>query len=123
MLTEDQVSSCIDALVRLGALDKVAVEDGGGEQLRLKVLPERIVSRIAGGEFGAPPEGAELTPWLSCIILKTLLEERDVGVSKEEFTAMAAVLTGFLSEAALEPVARPDSGRPVISHRRRRQSK
>ena len=80
MLSEVKVSSCIDGLVRLGILERQG-ERGGDELLGLKAMPKGVIGRVAGGEFGEPPEGVELLPWFSCILLKIHLEEKDVTVS------------------------------------------
>jgi hypothetical protein len=121
MLSEVKVSSCIDGLVRLGILERQG-ERGGDELLGLKAMPKGVIGRVAGGEFGEPPEGVELLPWFSCILLKIHLEEKDVTVSKEEFTAMAAVIAGFMLEGAVKRGLSAGYGRPVLSHPRSRRS-
>jgi hypothetical protein len=98
MLNEEQVSSYVDALIGLGVLHKVRGQDGDDEVIRFKVKSKRIIGRILEGEFGEPPGGAEAVPWFSCMLVKVLLEERDIAVSKEEFTGMAAVIMGFMTE-------------------------
>jgi len=116
MLTEEQFSACIEALTRLGVVEKVPGDGREGQRLRLKVKAERLLARIITDGYGEPPKGVEPVPWFSCIILKILLEEKDIAVSKEEFTAMAAVIMGFMSEAAVERILHSGYDRPVISH-------
>lgn len=123
MLSEEDVSSCIDRLIRLGVLAPVLEEGEGRELIRFNVPPEGMIGRIVGGEFGEPPEGVELVAWFSCIMLKILLEERDISVSKKDFIAMAAVMTGFMSKAAVDRILHSGYDRPVISQRRAKQGK
>ena len=115
MLSEEQVSSYVDALIRLGVLHKVPGRPGDDEVIRFKVQSKRIIGRILEGEFGEPPGGAETVPWFSCMLVKVLLEERDVAVSKEEFTGMAAVIMGFMTEPDVSRRLQSDDGRLVIS--------
>ena len=123
MLSEEEVSSCIEGLIRLGVLETVPEVPDRGELVRFIVPAEGLIGRIVGGEFGEPPEGVELVAWFSCIMLKILLEERDIPVSKREFTAMAAVMTGFMSEAAVERLLHAEYDRPMISQRRAGQER
>jgi len=118
MLSEEEVSSCIEGLIRLGVLESVLDAPNRGELVRFKVPTEGLITRIVGGEFGEPPEGVELVAWFSCIMLKILIEERDIAVSRKEFIAMAAVMTGFMSEAAVDKLLTSQHGSPVLSHRR-----
>lgn len=122
MLSEEEVSSCIERLIRLGVLEAVLEEPNRGELIRFRIPDMELIVRIAGGEFGEPPEGVELVAWSSCIMLKILLEEGGIPVSKDEFTAMAAVMTGFMSEAAVERLLHLPYDRPVISHARAGES-
>jgi hypothetical protein len=115
MLTEEQVSSYVNALIRLGVLHKVPGQDGDDEVIRFRVQSKRILGRILEGEFGEPPEGPEAVPWFSCMLVKMLLEERDIAVSKEEFTGMAAVIMGFMTEPAVSQKLQSSDGRLVIS--------
>jgi hypothetical protein len=115
MLSEEQVSSYVSALIRLGVLHKVPGQDGDDEVIRFRVQSKRILGRILEGEFGEPPEGPEAVPWFSCMLVKMLLEERDIAVSKEEFTGMAAVIMGFLTEPEVSRKLQPSDGRLVIS--------
>jgi hypothetical protein len=117
MLNEEQVTSYIDGLIRLGVLHKVPGKDED-ELIRFKVDADRLMGRIFSGEFGEPPEGVDVVAWFSCILLKILLEEKDLAVSKEEFTGMAAVIMGFISEAAVMRMLHTDYDRPVISQTR-----
>jgi len=123
MLSEEDVSSCIDRLIRLGVLAPVLDEGDGGELIKFNVPPEGMIGRIVGGEFGEPPEGVELVAWFSCIMLKILLEERDTSVMKKDFIAMAAVMTGFMSKAAVDRLLHSEYDRPVISERRAKQER
>ena len=115
MLNDEQFSSCIEALSRLGVVERVAGEHGRGERLRLKLETEGVIGRIFGGELGDPPRGPELVPWFSCAVLKTLLDDKQVVVSKPEFTAMAAVIAGFLTEADVARRLRPEDHHQVVS--------
>ena len=123
MLSEEQFSSCVEAQTRLGVLEKVPHQTKQGGLLRLKVSPERIIPRVLAGEFGEFPEGDEVVPWFSCVLLKGLLEEKGIGVSKEEFTAMASVITGFMAEAAVVRGIRTRSNAPVIRRGRERRGR
>jgi hypothetical protein len=118
MLTDEQFSSCIEALSRIGVVERVAGEGAKGERLRLKLETQGVIGRIFGGEMGDPPRGPGLVPWFSCAALKILLDEKGLVVSKEEFTAMAAVIAGFMTEADLERRPRPGDDRPLISQSR-----
>jgi hypothetical protein len=117
MLSEEQFSSCIEALTRLGLVEKVPGERRGHERLRLKLETEGVLGRILGGEVGEVPKGSGLVPWFSCALLKIVLDERGVVATKEEFTGMAAVLAGFMSQAELSLRLQPGDDRPVISQR------
>ena len=100
--------------------------DGGhgrGERLRLKLEAEGVVGRILGGELGEPPKGSGLVPWFSCVLLKTVLDKKGVVATKEEFTGMAAVIAGFMSEAEVALTVQSGDDRPLISHRRARQAR
>jgi hypothetical protein len=123
MLSEEEVSSCINALTRLEVLERVSAKDNEGELFRFKVRAGRVIGRIIGGEFGEPPEGSELVPWLSCILLQILLEEEDIVVPKEQFTGMAAVIMGFMSEGAAMRRLHLGYDRPVISHERAKKGR
>jgi hypothetical protein len=118
MLSEEQFSSSIEALSRLGLVERV--EGREGERFRLKLEGEGLLGRVFGGELGEPPEGPGLVPWFSCVALKSVLERKEVVVSRDEFTCMAAVLSGFMSEAEVSLRLRSGHGHPVISHRRAR---
>jgi hypothetical protein len=122
-LSEEQVSSSIDALIRLGVLHIVPNQDGGDEMIRFKVRSKRVIGRIFGGEFGEPPEGADAVPWFSCILVKTLLDERDIAVSKAEFTGMAAVIMGFMTEPAASLRLRSDDDGLVVSRARAKKGR
>jgi hypothetical protein len=115
MLSEEQVSSYVDALIGLGVLHKVPGQDGDDEVIRFRVQSKRIIGRILGGEFGEPPGGAGAVPWFSCMLVKVLLEERDIAVSKEEFTGMAAVIMGFMTEPGVSRRLQSDDGSLVIN--------
>ena len=115
MLSEEEVSSYVDALIRLGVLHKVPGQDGDDEVIRFRVQSKRVVGRILDGEFGKPPEGADVVPWFSCMLVKMLLEERHIAVSKEEFTGMAAVVMGFMTEPDLSGRLHSDDARMVVS--------
>jgi|SRR5271163_3183426 len=116
MLSDEQFSSCIEALVRLGVVERV--EGGaGGELLRLNLPTEGVLGRIFGGEFGEPPSGPGLVPWFSCVVLKILLDAKGVIVTKEEFTGIAAVLAGFMTKADMARTLRLVGDRPVIRQR------
>ena len=116
MLSDEQFCSCIEALTGLGVVEKVT-EGDEREFLRLNLHTEGVIGRAFGGEFGEPPSGPGFVPWFSCIALKSLLDSKGVVVTKEEFTGMAAVVAGFMSEAeaALRVQSRHDQ--PVISQR------
>jgi hypothetical protein len=116
MLSEERFSSCVQTLSRLGVVERV--EGGDGERFRMKLEAEGVLGRVFGGEFGDPPDGPSLVPWSSCVILKIVLDDRRVAVSKEEFTAMAAVLAGFMAEAEVSLRLQSRHGRPVLSQRR-----
>jgi hypothetical protein len=115
MLSEEEVSSYVDALIRLGVLHKVPGQDGDDEVIRFRVQSKKVVGRILEGEFGEPPEGADVVPWFSCMLVKMLLAERDIAVSKEEFTGMAAVIMGFMTESDLSERLHSDEARMVVS--------
>lgn len=118
MLREEEVSSCIQGLIGLGVLEPVFKESDRGELFKLKIPPVRLIGRILGGEFGEPPEGIELVPWFSCVMLKILLKEAGASISKDKFIAMAAVVTGFMSDAAIHRRLHSHYDSPVISRRR-----
>jgi hypothetical protein len=123
MLSEEQVSSCIDGLIRLGVLHRVPGRAGEEELIRFKMGTDGLIGRIFHGEYGEPPEGVDVVPWFSCILLKALLEEEKVSVSREQFTGMAAVIMGFVSEGAV-PQAQPSGqDEAVISQRRPNRTK
>jgi len=115
MLSEKEVSSYVDALIRLGVLHRVPGQEGDDEVIRFRVQSKRVVGRILDGEFGEPPEGADVVPWFSCMLVKMLLAERDIAVSKEEFTGMAAVIMGFMTEPDLSGRLQSDDARMVVS--------
>jgi hypothetical protein len=115
MLSEEQVSSYVDALIRLGVLHRVAGQEGDDEVIRFRVKSKRVIGRLLGGEFGEPPGGVEIVPWFSCMLVKVLLEERDIAVSKEEFTGMAAVIMGFMTEPDILRRLQSGEGRLVVS--------
>jgi hypothetical protein len=117
MLSEERFSSCIEGLAQLGVVERVEGEDRAGERLRLHLETDGVLGRILGGEMGEPPKGDELMPWFSCMILQSVLDRKGVIVSKEEFTAMAAVITGFLSQAEFTLRAKARDDRPVIGQR------
>jgi hypothetical protein len=123
MLSEAEVSSYIDALIGLGVLHKVRGNDGDDEVIRFKVQSKKVIGRLLEGEFGEPPEGAEAVPWFSCLLVKMLLEERDLIVSKEEFTGMAAVIMGFMTEPDVSRRLQSDDRRLVISRARGKRGK
>jgi hypothetical protein len=123
MLSEEEVSSCINALIRLGALESIRAQDRKGEMFRFKIRAERVIGRVIGGEFGEPPEGVELVPWLSCILLQILLEQNDIAVSKEMFMGMAAVIMGFMEEGAVMRKLHSEYDRPIISRVRARKGR
>jgi hypothetical protein len=114
MLSEEQVSSYVDALIRLGVLHKVPGRDGDDEVIRFRVQSKRV-GRILEGEFGEPPDGPEAVPWFSCMLVKMLLEEKDIAVSKEEFTGLAAVIMGFMTEPDVSRKLQSGDGRIVVS--------
>jgi hypothetical protein len=115
MLSEEDVSSCIEGLIRLGVLETVPEDRDRGELIRFNIPAEGVVGRIFGGEFGEPPEGAEMFAWFSCIMLKIVLEGKAVSVSKKEFTAMAAIITGFMSQAAVGRISHSRQPRPMMN--------
>ena len=115
MLSEEQVSSYVDALIGLGVLHRVEGQEGDDEVIRFKVKSKRVIGRILQGEFGEPPGGDEVVPWFSCLLVKVLLEERDITVSKEEFTGMAAVIMGFMTEPEVSRRLQSSERRLVIS--------
>jgi hypothetical protein len=115
MLSEEEVSSYVDALIRLGVLHKVPGQAGDDEVIRFRVQSKKVVGRILDGEFGEPPEGADVVPWFSCMLVKMLLAERDIVVSKEEFTGMAAVIMGFMTEPEVSGRLRSDDARMVVN--------
>jgi hypothetical protein len=123
MLSEEEFTHSIEVLMRLGVLEAVPADRQRDELLRFKVPEGGLVARIVGGEFGEPPEGVELVAWFSCILLKILVEAGDASVSKEEFIAMAAILTGFMSEAAVVRLLHSPYDRPMISRVRAGQEK
>jgi hypothetical protein len=119
VLSKEEFTSCIDALVEMGAVERGEGDDKR-ETLCLRVKTEGLIGRVVGGEFGEPPGGSGLLPWFSCILLKTLLEERDFFVTKDEFTGMAAVIAGFMSEAETESRLHAVLDKPLVSQRRAR---
>lgn len=108
MLNEEQVSRYLDALVNLGAIERVPSAVGGPELFRLRVRDDRILGSILAGGLDEPPEGTDVVPWSACTIVKTLLEESQTSVSREEFAGISAVFMGFLSEGV---VMRGQSGK------------
>jgi len=86
--------------------------------IRFKIEPDELVRRVLGGEFGELPEGEEMVPWFSCMLVKTLLEDRHMAVTKEEFTGMAAVIMGFMTEDSLLRRLHSSDDELVVSHRR-----
>jgi hypothetical protein len=116
MLSDEQFSSCIEALVRLGAVER-ADRGGRGGLLRLNLPTEGVLGRIFGGEFGEPPSGPGLVPWFSCVVLEILLDGKGVVVTKEEFTGIAAVLAAFMTKTDMARTMRLVGDRPVIRRR------
>jgi hypothetical protein len=118
MLSEEQFSACIEALTRLGAVERVPGHRREGERLRLNVKAEGLLARIITEGKAEPPEGVDPGQWYSCVITKLLLEEKNIEVSKEEFVGMAAVIMGFMSEGAAMQELHSRYDRPLISHKR-----
>jgi hypothetical protein len=112
MLSEEQVSEYLEGLVRLGIVERLPPV-AGLELFRLNLRDDKLLGRILSGDFGELPDGVELVPWSACTIVKVLLQERGVTVTKEELAGMAAVFMGFLSEGAIIDGLRVRNGRPV----------
>jgi hypothetical protein len=107
----------MEALAELGVVEKVEGKGAEGERFLLRLDTEGVLGRIFGGEMGEPPKGSGLLPWFSCAFLNTVLDKKGVRVSKDEFTGMAAVIAGFMTEARPALGMRSGEERPVISHR------
>ena len=117
MLNEDQLSVCIDALIRLGIIETVAGDGREGELLRLKAPPQRLVARILSEARGGPPEGMDLIPWFSISLVKTLLDVKKIQVPRDELAGMAAVVMGFITEGSVMQELRVGYSRPAVSRK------
>jgi hypothetical protein len=121
LLSEEQVSACIDALNRLGVVERVPDERTGTESFRLNLGVEGLLERIASKGYDDPPEGVDVVAWFSCMVLKSILEAKEIAVSKEEFAGMAAVIMGFISEGSATGGSRAGSSRSTVDDPRERK--
>lgn len=123
MLSQEQFSACIDALIHLGVVKKVETDSSDEELLRLSVPFEHIISRMVAAGYDQPPEGVDAVPWFACVMVKVLLDEKGIVVSKDELAGMASVVMGFISESSVMNTLQSRLNRPVIAPRRREDNR
>lgn len=122
MLNEQEISACIDVLIRLGIIENVPSAGREGEWLRMKTPSARVLSRIASDELPTPPEGVEFVPWFSISIVKALLDEEGIVASRDELAALASVIMCFMTEGEAMQALHAGSDGP-IRHRPAKRTK
>ena len=119
MLSQDQFTACVDALIQLGVVKRVKARSGHDEMIQLDIPVERLVSRIVAAGYEEPPEGEDFVSWFAVVLTKVLLDEKRMVVSAEELAGMASIVLGFISESSAMRMLESKFDRPVIARGRR----
>lgn len=98
MLSEVQFSEYVDALVQMGIIEVVAGEDSM-EWIKLKVPLERLLLEAIEHGYTEPPGDVKFLPWVSIILAKTIIEQRETLFSNDELAGIASVILGLLVES------------------------
>ena len=96
MLSKSKCSDYIDTLVQMGIL-ALFVDKKGEERVELKVPLEEILrdGLQRGGE--RPPEDTRRYPqWISLLLSKTVVKERELVFSKEDLVGIASVFMSLI---------------------------
>ena len=96
MLSKVKCSDYIDTLVQMGILS-LFVDKKGEERVELKVPLEELLrdGLQHGGE--RPPEDTKRYPqWISLLLSKTVVRERELVFSKEDLTGIASVFMSLI---------------------------
>ena len=117
-LRQEQFAACIDALIQLGVVKRVRTRSGHEEMIQLDVPIERLVGRIVAAGFEEPPEGEDYVSWFAVVLVKVLLDEKGMVVSREELAGMASVVLGFISESSAMEALQSRFDRPTVAHGR-----
>jgi len=86
--------------------------------IQLDVPIERLVGRIVAAGFEEPPEGEDYVSWFAVVLVKVLLDEKGMVVSREELAGMASVVLGFISESSAMEALQSRFDRPTVAHGR-----
>jgi hypothetical protein len=123
MLSQDRFAACIDALIQLGVVKRVKTRSGHDEMIQLDIPIERLVGRMVAAGHEDPPEGEDFVSWFAVVLVKVLLDEKGMIVSREELAGMASVVLGFISESSAMQALQSRFDRPVVAHGRRSSNK
>src|SRR6266849_2487562 len=119
LLSQDQFSACLDALIQLGVVRRVKSGSGHDDMIQLDIPVNHLIGRIIAAGYEEPPEGEDFVSWFAVVLMKVLLDERQMVVSAEELAGMASVVLGFISESSALRTIQDKFDRPVIAHGRR----
>ena len=98
MLNEVQFSEYVDALVQMEILE-VTVGEDSTEWIKLKVPLERLLLDAIEYGYTEPPGDVKFLPWVSIILARTIIEQRETIFSNDELAGIASVILGLLVES------------------------
>jgi hypothetical protein len=96
MLSKVKCSDYIDTLVQMGVLS-LFVDKKGEERVELKVPLEELLRDGLQNSGEKPPEDTKRYPqWISLLLSRTVVRERELVFSKEDLTGIASVFMSLI---------------------------